>query len=163
MITRTILQALQRIEEAVASFAYITVAALLISDVLGRELFGTSFLGAQKLAIYAAIVASFLGLSLATSAGAHLRPEIFDRLFSARHDRAVNRLSDLFAALFFAGMGLVAVHFVAQSAEFGDKPAIFYFPLWPIQLVMPYAFFSCAFRHLAYALHPELRPQGVLA
>ena len=90
-------------------------------------------------------------------------PEIFDRLFSARHDRAVNRLSDLFAALFFAGMGLVAVHFVAQSAEFGDKAAIFYFPLWPIQLVMPYAFFSCAFRHLAYALHPELRPQGVLA
>ena len=93
MITRTILQALQRIEEAVASFAYITVAALLISDVLGRELFGTSFLGAQKLAIYAAIVASFLGLSLATSAGAHLRPEIFDRLFSARHDRASPRSS----------------------------------------------------------------------
>ena len=38
MITRTILQALQRIEEAVASFAYITVAALLISDVLGRDM-----------------------------------------------------------------------------------------------------------------------------
>lgn len=160
MMTKSILSALQWIEETIATLAYGAVAALLIGDVLGRELFGVSLLGAQKLAIYAAIIAGFLGLALATSAGSHLRPELLDRLVPARYDHLVNRLNDCFAALFFAVMGVVAIHFVIQSAEFGDKAAIFYFPLWPLQLVMPYAFFSCAFRHAAFALHPELKPQG---
>lgn len=160
MMSRSILSALQRIEETVAVLAYVIVAALLIGDVLGREIFGVSILGAQKLAVYGAIVAGFLGLALATSAGAHLRPEIFDRAIPSRYGRLVDQLGDGFAALFFAGLGLVAVWFVVQSAEYGDKAAIFLFPLWPIQLVMPYAFFSCAVRHLAFALHPELKPEG---
>lgn len=157
---KSILPVLQRIETSLATLAYLCVAGLLIADVLGREIFGASLLGAQKLAIYAAIVAGFLGLSLATSAGVHLRPEVFDRIAPARYNPLVDRLGDGFAALFFAGLGFVAVWFVIQSAEFGDRAAIFYFPLWPIQLVMPYAFFSCAFRHLAFALYPELKPQG---
>lgn len=162
-MTRTILSALQRIEETLAVLAYVIVAALLIGDVLGREIFGASLLGAQKLAIYAAIVAGFIGLSLATSAGAHLRPEILDRVVPARYGQLVDRLGDGFAAAFFAGLGVVAVWFVIQSAEYGDRAAIFLFPLWPIQLVMPYAFFSCAYRHFAYALHPELKPHEALA
>lgn len=89
MITRTILQALQRIEEAVASFAYITVAALLISDVLGRELFGTSFLGAQKLAIYAASCALFAAISGSSpvtllAVGAILYPALIENGYSKR-------------------------------------------------------------------------------
>lgn len=162
-MTKSILSALQRIEENVAVLAYVVVAGLLIGDVLGREIFGASILGAQKLAIYAAIVAGFIGLSLATSAGAHLRPEILDRVVPPRYGHLVDRLGDGFAAAFFAVLGVVAVWFVIQSAEYGDKAAIFYFPLWPIQLVMPYAFFSCAYRHFAFALHPELKPHEALA
>ncbi len=157
---RTLLNALQRFETTVATLAYAGVAALLIGDVLGRELLGVSILGVQKIAIYATIVAGFLGLALATSAGAHLRPEAFDKLIPAKYDRTVGRLSDGFAALFYVVIGIVAVHFVMQSAEAGDKAAIFYFVLWPIQIVMPYAFFSCGVRHLAFALRPELKPRG---
>lgn len=162
-MTKSILSALQRIEENVAVLAYVVVAGLLIGDVLGREIFGASILGAQKLATYAAIVAGFIGLTLATSAGAHLRPEILDRVVPPRYGHLVDRLGDAFAAAFFAVLGVVAVWFVIQSAEYGDKAAIFYFPLWPIQLVMPYAFFSCAYRHFAFALHPELKPHEALA
>lgn len=160
---KAILSVLRRIETGLTTLAYLCVAGLLIADVLGREVFGVSILGALKLANYAAIVAGFLGLALATSAGAHLRPEVFDRLVPPRCDPLVNRLGDGFAALSFAGLGAVAVRFVIQSAEFGDRAAIFYFPFWPIQLVMPYAFFSCAIRHLAFALRPDLKPQGAPA
>ena len=112
------------------------------------------------------LIASFiLGLAVWLAATS----SVMRTLVVPRGSSGINRVKNnaimakVYDLALFAGMGLVAVHFVAQSAEFGDKAAIFYFPLWPIQLVMPYAFFSCAFRHLAYALHPELRPQGVLA
>ncbi|MFV0383992.1 TRAP transporter small permease [Paracoccus sp. (in: a-proteobacteria)] len=157
---RTVLSVLQFLESTLATLAYVGVGGMLIADVLGRELFGVSILGLQKLAIYAAIVAGFVGLSLATAANVHLRPEVFDRLVPPHYDGLANRISDGFAALFFAGLGVIAIRFVMQSADVGDKAAIFYFVLWPIQIVMPYAFFSCAFRHLAFALRPDLKPRG---
>lgn len=153
------LAALLRLESTIAILAYAGVALMLIGDVLGRELFGISILGLQKLSIYAAIVASFMGLSLATAGISHLRPEVFDRVFPKRYDGLINCISDIFAGLFFTGAGIVAVRFVMQSAEAGDKAAIFYFLLWPLQLVMPYAFFSSAFRCFAYALRPDLKPE----
>ena len=54
---------LRRIEALVATMAYAVVAGLLMTDVIGRELFQTTFLGAQQLAVYGAIVAGFLGSS----------------------------------------------------------------------------------------------------
>ena len=49
---------------AVAALAYATVALLLMGDVLGREFFGEGIFGAPKMAVYAAIVAGFLGLGI---------------------------------------------------------------------------------------------------
>lgn len=160
VLTKGAMTFLQRLEVTVATLAYAGVGGMLICDVLGREIFGVSILGLQKLSIYAAIVAGFMGLALATSAGVHLRPEIMDKLIPERANDLVNRLSDGFASVFYLGMAAIAIQFTMQSAEAGDKAAIFYFPLWPIQLVMPYAFFSCAFRHAVFALRPELKPEG---
>lgn len=157
---RRALALLLRAETFVATLAYACVAGLLVGDVIGREIFGISFLGIQKIAVYATIVSSFLGLALATAAGSHLRPEIFDRLTPARHDRLANRISDAAAALFHVAMAVVAARFVSESAAIGDRAAIFFFPLWPIQIVMPLAFLSCATRHLAFAWQPDLKPRG---
>lgn len=143
--------ALRRLEAVVATAAYAAVAGLLVVDVIGRELFGASLLGAQQVAVYGAIVAGFLGLTLATSDRAHLRPEFMDFLFRRWETRVV-RAGDSLSSLFFFAAAYVAWTFVDISMEAQDKAPVLYFVVWPLQLVIPYAFCSCGLKHLAFAL-----------
>ena len=144
-------------ESIVATAAYTVVAILLMIDVIGRELFATSFLGMQQIAVYGAIIAGFLGLTLATSDNAHLRPEFMD-FVAGRHENAVQRFGDILSALFFFAAAYVAYTFVLISMDAGDKAPVLYFVIWPLQLVLPYAFGSAGVKHLIYGLRPDLKP-----
>lgn len=144
-------------EAIVATAAYAAVAGLLMADVIGRELFSTSFLGAQQLAVYGAILAGFLGLTLATSDNAHLRPEFMDFALR-RHEPLTVRLGDIVSAAFFFAACYVAWTFVEISMEAMDRAPVLYFVVWPLQLVIPYAFASSGVKHLIYALRPDLKP-----
>lgn len=144
-------------ESIVATAAYAVVALLLMIDVIGRELFATSFLGMQQIAVYGAIIAGFLGLTLATSDNAHLRPEFMD-FVAGQHEKAVQRFGDFLSALFFFAAAYVAFTFVLISMDAGDKAPVMYFLIWPLQLVLPYAFASAGGKHLIYGLRPDLKP-----
>lgn len=149
------LNVLNAVESMAAAIAYTIVATLLISDVLGRELFGKGFFGAQKMAVYAAVVAGFLGLALATAANTQLRPAFLDWVI--RYP-VVDRIGDLFAFCFYLWISVIAVQFIQQSFEYSDRAAVLYWLLWPIQMVIPYALFSTGIRHLLFGLWPELKP-----
>ncbi len=140
-----------------ATAAYAAVAGLLIADVIGREFFKTSFLGAQQLAVYGAILAGFLGLTLATSDNAHLRPGFMDFVFR-RYERAIVQLGDVLSGLCFLGAAYIAWTFVEISMEAGDRAPVLYFVVWPLQLIIPYAFASCGVKHLVFALRPDIKP-----
>jgi TRAP-type C4-dicarboxylate transport system permease small subunit len=146
----------KRVESIVATIAYGIVATLLMLDVVGRELFSSSFLGTQQLAVYGAIIAAFLGLTLATSDNSHLRPEFMDFVFR-RFDRIAGQIGDLVSAGFFWASGYIAWTFVSISMASGDKAPVLYFVLWPLQLVIPYAFASSGLKHLIFAIKPELK------
>lgn len=148
---------LRQAEAIVATVAYAIVAGLLMVDVIGRELFRTSLLGTQQVAVYGAIIAGFLGLTLATSDNAHLRPGFMDFVFR-RHERLAERAGDGLSALFFLGAAYVAWTFVEVSMEAQDRAPVLYFVIWPLQLVIPYAFISSGLKHLVFALRPELKP-----
>lgn len=151
------LRLLKLAESIAAAAAYGVVAALLMIDVVGRELFAATFLGMQQLAVYGAIVAGFAGLTLATSDDAHLRPGFMDFAAGERGPQA-RRLGDFLSALFFACACAASFGFVLASMEYGDKAPVMYFPLWPLQLVIPYAFASAGLKHLIFALDPSLKP-----
>lgn len=140
-----------------ATVAYGAVAGLLMADVIGRELFGQSFLGAQQLAVYGAILAGFLGLTLATSDNSHLRPGFMD-FVSKMHQRTVTRIGDAVSAAFFLMSAAVAWRFVAVSMEAGDRAPVLYFVVWPLQIIIPYAFASAGAKHGIFALRPALKP-----
>jgi len=148
---------LKLFESIVATAAYAAVAILLMIDVIGRELFATSFLGMQQIAVYGAIVAGFLGLTLATSDNAHLRPEFMD-FAVGRYQNEAKRVGDFLSALFFFAATYVAYTFVLISMDAGDKAPVLYFVIWPLQLVLPYAFGSAGVKHLIYGLRPDLKP-----
>jgi TRAP-type C4-dicarboxylate transport system permease small subunit len=157
-IAQLLINVLTRIESVFACLAYVVVAALLIGDVIGRELFSAPIHGAQKMAVYAAIVAGFIGLSLATSDNMHLRPSFLDNVLPAKFNAGIGRFSDVFACLFFLAMAIIGLMFVRESMRFEDKAAVLYWLLWPIQLIIPYAFLSTSFRHGLFAAFPALKP-----
>jgi TRAP-type C4-dicarboxylate transport system permease small subunit len=158
MFARRFLKALLRIESAMAAIAYGAVAVLLSSDIVAREVFNFSIMGAQKWAVFATALAGFLGLVMATADNAHLRPQVFDSWLPTSMHRAAIRFGDVLSALIFGVMGWFAVVYVSGTFVNNDQAAVLYIPLWPIQMVMPYAFFSCALRHVAFALWPDMKP-----
>ena len=155
-LTRNLL----RLEAFVAVCAYVLTAGLLLSEVIARELFTESIWGSQKIAVFAAIIAGSLGLAIATSENAHLRPSFADGLLPYGW---VDRLGDVLSALLFAGFGYFAIVFVQESIEYKDVAEVIRIPLWPIQIVLPYAFFSSALRHLIFAVEPDLKPEADIA
>ncbi|HZD25227.1 MAG TPA: TRAP transporter small permease [Alphaproteobacteria bacterium] len=147
-----------RVEAGIAATAYAVVAGLLLSEIIARDLFASAIWGSLQVAVFAAIVAGFLGLSLATGANTHLRPQFADAWWPEAWRPAVARLGDLVSCLLFAALGVIALLYIRDTFVNGDRAAVLYWPLWPIQLVLPYAFFSSAVRHLVFALRPELKP-----
>jgi len=147
-----------KVEQIVAALAYAGVAGLLLGEVVARELFFDTIWGSQKVAVFAAIIAGFLGLTLATAANSHLRPQFTDHWWPEQLRPKVSRFGDALAALLFAALAYVSVLYVIESYQNHDRAAVLYVSLWPIQLIIPYAFFSSALRHVAFAIWPDSRP-----
>lgn len=152
---RRFLNRLLKVEGAIAVSAYAVTCGLLLADVFSREFASQSIWGAQKLAVFGAIIAGILGLTIAVGNNAHLRANFADRILPWRW---VDRVGDLVSALLFAGLCWYAIEFVSESLTFRDRAEVINIPLWPIQLVFPYAFGTAALRHLLFFLMPELKP-----
>ena len=88
------LDRLERIEGLVAAVAYTAVAGLLLGEIIAREFFYASIWGSQKMAVFAAIIAGFLGLTLATAANGHLRPQFTDNWWPNAWQAGVARFGD---------------------------------------------------------------------
>ncbi|MDU9007094.1 TRAP transporter small permease [Sedimentitalea todarodis] len=147
-----------RVEALVAAVAYMIVTMLLLAGILARELFSFSIWGVEKMAVFAAIYAAFLGLALASASNSHLRPQFTDGWWPERWRPAVARLGDLLSALLFLWLGVLAARYVIDTHANDARSMVIYWPLWAIQIVIPYACFSSALRHLAFALEPALKP-----
>jgi hypothetical protein len=60
--------------------------------------------------------------------------------------------------VFYLSIAVVALLFVRESMRFEDKAAVLYWLLWPIQMIIPYAFLSTALRHGIFATYPAIKP-----
>ncbi len=158
MFQQRFLNRLLSVEGSIAAIAYAAVAVLLLSDIVAREVFSFSILGAQKWAVFATTLAGFLGLVMATADNSHLRPRVFDNWLPKSIHAQVKRLGDFISAALFCTMGWYAAVYVGETFSNNDRAAVLYVPLWPIQLIIPYAFFACALRHLAFGCWPDLKP-----
>ncbi|WP_319825412.1 TRAP transporter small permease [Thalassovita sp.] len=149
---------LLRVEGMVAAAAYAVTCGLLLADVFAREFLSQALWGAQKMAVFGAIVAGILGLTIAVGRNAHLRASFADQLLPFAW---VDRAGDLVSAALFAGLCWYSIEFVGESLDFKDKAEVIGIPLWPIQLVFPYAFGTAALRHLIFFVNPATKPEHV--
>jgi len=152
---------LHAVEKAVAVAAMVVVAGALTADLLGREVLGSGIFGAQRVAVYATVVAGLIGFALATAENRHLRVQAIDRLLPRRWDGALDRAASVVSAVICLWLAWFAWRFVGQTFAVGERSMTLGIPVWPIQIVLPYAFASAALRHLAFAISPALRPKVV--
>ena len=133
-------------------------AIALIADVLGREFFGSGIFGAQRFAVWATAISGSIGFALVTAEGGHLRPH--SRQVAAQGARAhIDRIADLVSAIDLHRPGLVyAYDFVQSAYRLGERGMAIPIKVWPIQLILPWMFFSSAVRHIMFFLLAALRP-----
>ena len=167
---RRLLAAWHRGECAVAVLAFAAIALLLIADLLGRELVapllraaglpagGGGLHGAPKLAVFALVLGTWVGLGIASATGAHLVPRIGFGAVPARWGPVVDRIADAVTALVFVAAAGFSVELVAGSWQTGLLAPVLQWPVWPVQALLPFGFLSAALRHAAFAAWPALRP-----
>lgn len=162
-IARKVLKILVFTEATIATLLYVMIAVSLTSDVLMREVAGSSLSGIQRLCVYAMIQTGFLGLGLAAAKGMHLRPRFTDGWVPERFRPVIQRIGAFLMAAIFGFFVFFGIEFVQESIQYADMARPFKFPIWILQLVVPYAFASTALRYLIFGIFPELNPEGKLA
>lgn len=161
-LNQRILAVLFAMETAIAISAYVVIAGLLLTDVAMREFGFGSIWGAQRISVYLMIVIGFLGLGLAAARGRHLRPRFMDWVVPDGLSTVADRIGSILMVVIFGGFGIIGIEFMREAIEYGDLARIIKIPLWYIQIVVPYAFFSTALRYAIFAISPDLRPEEAL-
>jgi TRAP-type C4-dicarboxylate transport system permease small subunit len=155
---RRLLGALFAIEASIAGLAFLLLTGALFADVVAREFLGNGIWGAQRIAVYAMVVAAMLGFVVTTHLNRHLTIEGGQKLVPARVSASIARLGDLVSAAICVFLFHWALRFVLVSFENEERGMALDMLLWPIQAVLPWAFASAALRHLAFAAWPALKP-----
>lgn len=154
---------------AVASFAFI--ALIMILDVFGREVLGpvlswigadvgpTGIFAAQRLAMLALIIGSFMGVGIATATGSHLVPRVAHGWVPKAWGPAMDRIADLITGLFLLGFVWFGLVFVQSTAQAELRMPVLDWLVWPIQTAIPLGFLSAALRYFVFAIWPAVRPK----
>lgn len=159
-----------RIECWVAVAAFSLITALLLTDVVLREIVGPllrmlriydgaiGILFAQRLSIYALILGSFAGVGIATATGSHLVPRVGHALVPAEWGPVMDRLADLVTGIVLVVVAYYGWVFVSSSRATDLRAPVLDWSVWKMQLAIPLGFLSAAGRYLLYAAFPALRP-----
>lgn len=159
-----------RLECWVAVLCFGFIAAILLTDVLGRELAGPvlravgidlgpmGVFGSQKLSVFALVIGSFAGIGIATATGSHLVPRVGHAWIPASWGPAMDRLADVVTGAVLVGIAWYGWVFVMSSRMTDLRAPVLDWPVWPIQLAIPLGFLSAAVRYFAYAAWPAAKP-----
>lgn len=155
---RRFMKGLWYLEATICVLAFSITAIALMADVLGREFFGNGIFGAQRLAVWTTAIAGMIGFALVTAQGGHLRPRFADGWIPKAVEPFIDRFADLLSATICIGLGWFAIEFVKSSYDLGERGMAIPILVWPIQMILPWMFFSSALRHLAFFAWPALKP-----
>lgn len=150
---------LDRLQRFLSGICIALLSILISLDIFGREIFSHGFHWAQKSSVYLMIWAGFLGSSLTNNKGAHLRPEIADKLWPIGMKNLFHRTRHLVTSVFCFGATYFSITYVIDSREFGDSnPMLGGFPLWVVQIIIPVTFMLMGITSLIFSLNEKIAP-----
>ena len=167
---RTLLRRWHQVECWIAVVAFSIITALLLTDVVLREILSPilrflrihdgamGILFSQRLSIYALIVGAFAGVGIATATGSHLVPQVGHALIPASWGPFMDRLADVIAGVALMVTAYYGWVFVASSKATDLRAPVLDWSVWRLQLAIPLGFASAAVRYFVFAAYPALRP-----
>ena len=153
-----LLQIISRAERLLVSISFAAMTLIIMADVLLREISGTGVAGAPRVAVYAMIITTMISFGLASQSGRHLRPKFADHWLPESWEPLIVRLQEWLTAAFCLTFAVVATGVVVETWALEESSRMLRIPIWPMQSVIPLAFFVAAMRHSIFALYPTLRP-----
>ena len=153
---------LTKFEKVCAALFVVILTGLVITDVAAREIFKTGLPWAQKAAVNLMIWAGFLGACLMTQKGDHLRPEVGDKLWKGKLAPIIERLRNALVCAFCLALAYHGYLYVEESREFAEMHVVLNVPLWILQLVIPWTFFSMGLRYAWFTYKPLLKTERSL-
>ncbi len=157
-VARATLKLIGRLERLVCLIAFTILVIVLFADVISRETTSAGLHWASQVGVWANVFVVMAGFGLASSAGAHLRPRFLDKLLPRSCEAVLESLQHICMAIFCIAIAMVALSVVLDSWRLGEVELTLFMPVWPVQAMLPLAFFAAALRHLIYAAFPLLRP-----
>lgn len=153
-----LLDRLRQFELAVTCAAFAVLAAVIFADVAVREVTGSGLSWARQVGVYANVFVTIVGIGLASSGGAHLRPRFADHWLPRSWDPALTHVGEWLTAAFCLAFAWVAFGVVQETRALDERSVVLRLTVWPFQSVLPLAFAIAALRHALYGVWPTLRP-----
>ena len=130
--------------ERVLALALIAAVLINFVNVIGRYVFGRTFIAADELQIYIMVYIAFLGAAVATWRRVHLRMDVLAKMLPAPVRTALG-IAELALVLVLAGfVTYVAYRYVAQMAGLDARSQNAGIPMW-----MPHSAIALGFALIA--------------
>lgn len=138
-------------EDAVLVLLLIGMIGLASWQIIGRNLFNSTFIIGDELLRIMVLWLTLAGAVAASRADRHISISLIDRFLPDRLVTATRVITHGFTASVCGLLAWFSVAFVRMSREFGDT-LLGNEPAWIVQLILPIGFGLMAYRHLVHAL-----------
>jgi len=130
---RATIQWLCRMAEAVAILALIAATALIMAQIVAREIFVAGLSWADELSRYAGLTVIFMGVPALLARDEHVKVDMFLNMMRPRRRRFFTIMNDMLMVVFGAMFLIAGWQFMQRAARFatpalGMPNLIFYLP-----------------------------------
>ena len=130
---RATIQWLCRMAEAVAILALIAATALIMAQIVAREIFVAGLSWADELSRYAGLTVIFMGVPALLARDEHVKVDMFLGMMRSRRRRFFTIMNDMLMVVFGAMFLVAGWQFMQRAARFatpalGMPNLIFYLP-----------------------------------
>ncbi len=138
---------LSGIEKSLTVAMLFLMVALSFLQILLRNLFSTGIITSDIMLRHLTLGLAFLGASMATREGRHLKIDILPRVLP----RTLKKISDVVVNLAALGVCIILARAgwnFAMLERLSETPFILFIPLWCIKLIIPLGFLLVGFRFI---------------
>ena len=136
-IIKKINNAMKVVEEFIVGYGTIALAVLIISNVVGRNVFGYSLFFVQEVNEFLIIIITFVGCSYAARNGRHIRMSALSDLVPEKYEKKMTYLMTGGTFVFLVWLTYVSGDYIHNLFQSGRTSNLLTIPLWRIWIIVP--------------------------